>query len=300
MRRLLPILLLAAACTDDAAPPQQTLPTDNGIIGLIDLGPGAGEVDTAGTPRGGDGSTVECDSATWSYCGDDGDCGPDEFCVQWFDHSAKTFEGVCTSTCGGGCPCDWSCQVSSRTDALSICVPPSRYQCISCDGDSDCLGGTCRDYGGAGAFCLDSCESFGCVEGSECQDGVCEPTTFSCACDAEVGAEIACTASNEYGTCAGMQTCMGPDGFAPCDAPTASEDICNGLDDDCDGAIDEGLDQCLDVNARVGPATAIVVGDAHIQDGQPVRLRLAIRPQPIGATAGAGVRMRLGFYAIPP
>ena len=47
-----------------------------------------------------------------------------------------------------------------------------------------------------------------------------------------------CAVTNAEGTCAGNAAARS--GLTACDAQTPAE-VCNGLDDDCDGQIDEGL-----------------------------------------------------------
>jgi hypothetical protein len=49
-----------------------------------------------------------------------------------------------------------------------------------------------------------------------------------------------CSTANATGACAGVRACV--DGkYTPCDAPEPTAEACNGADDDCDGATDEGL-----------------------------------------------------------
>jgi hypothetical protein len=71
--------------------------------------------------------------------------------------------------------------------------------------------------------------------------------------DCVSGAE--CTVSNAFGACPGTLTCD-PTGEAICDGPEPAEETCDGLDNDCDGTIDDfpcddgdnctGADLCLD------------------------------------------------------
>jgi hypothetical protein len=64
-------------------------------------------------------------------------------------------------------------------------------------------------------------------------------------CDLEIDEETAgadCEISNVWGICPGITVC---DGLTlSCDGTEAEEEICNGLDDDCDGNIDEGFENC--------------------------------------------------------
>ena len=48
-----------------------------------------------------------------------------------------------------------------------------------------------------------------------------------------------CENTNQYGTCVGMYECMGDQGWV-CDADMPVEEMCNGVDDNCNGEIDEG------------------------------------------------------------
>ena len=53
-----------------------------------------------------------------------------------------------------------------------------------------------------------------------------------------------CTITNEHGSCVGEIVCLGERGLAPCNAKTPAAEVCNALDDNCDGETDEGLPLC--------------------------------------------------------
>ncbi len=172
---------------------------------------------------------------------------------------------VCTVDCQEECPAGWSCQqvAGAAPDVVFICVSDHANLCRPCRDGNDCQGSVgggdvCVDYGPEGAFCGGSCTSGkACPWGFTCKqaltvDGIevkqCIADLGTCPCtetSVELALWTACSVVTEWGTCEGMRVCT-EDGLAPCDAPTPSQDVCNGLDDDCDGEVDE--DTCDDAN----------------------------------------------------
>jgi hypothetical protein len=175
-------------------------------------------------------------------------------------------EGVCSQSCQDECPAGWSCQhvAGSDPDVVYICVPNYVNLCRPCSTGNDCksLVGSedvCLDYGTEGSFCGGQCsDSQECPWGFSCLttvtvDGI---STLQCVADAGVcpctGKSIAlslwapCEVSTEWGKCEGKRVCTDT-GLAACDALTPAQEECNGVDDDCDGEIDE--DSCDDGNA---------------------------------------------------
>ncbi len=166
--------------------------------------------------------------------------------------------GSCNSPCGGSIPgaetekCDGSkpkpvCVVDTCEDGLYKlndfqCVEQPDTACLPCEKTEDCFGGTCAKLGD-GDYCLSSCQGdVDCNPGFVCDGSLCQPSSGSCGCTvATEGVKKFCSVANEYGTCAGFSVCDPSQGWLPCDAGVPGEEICNGLDDDCNGVPDDGL-----------------------------------------------------------
>ncbi|MFH1533170.1 MAG: hypothetical protein ABIK09_20785 [Pseudomonadota bacterium] len=187
-------------------------------------------------------------------CGENADC-QSGWCVEHMG------DAVCTTTCQEDCPAGWACQQVAGTDpdVVFICVSAHANLCKPCAAVGDCAstGGAedvCVDYGVEGSFCGGGCGADGeCPWGFSCQevattDGV---TLSQCVADAGVcpctptsvalGLWTPCALESEWGACAGKRVCT-DDGLGACDAATPAAETCNGLDDDCDAAIDEPLE----------------------------------------------------------
>jgi hypothetical protein len=139
----------------------------------------------------------------------------------------------------------------------STCLPVVAANCLPCTQDANCVvpGNACVALDG-GNFCAESCgvgnlnglPAGTCADGFTCENvggrDVCVPATGSCAClsSEDDGKTRPCTESNGFGTCGGQQLCNAASGgFSACSARVPGAEICNGLDDDCDGQVDEGV-----------------------------------------------------------
>ncbi len=165
---------------------------------------------------------------------------------------------ICSSFCQEECPDGFKClQISAGgSDLLFACVSNFPFLCRPCQADSDCSAGwggkeACIAYGNEGSFCGGTCDAqTPCPTGYTCKEaettlGItashCIPDAGLCSCSplsAKLTLATSCLSSNEWGICKGIRFCT-PEGLSECDAPAASADVCNGLDDDCDGAVDE-------------------------------------------------------------
>jgi hypothetical protein len=192
------------------------------------------------------------------YPCDGGDYCNSGFCI-------LTPEGhQCTLTCEEECPFGWSCvqYIPSLPDQVFICAPGSMDLCRPCTVNSDCIstgadaGQKCISYEAAGSFCGTHCETdegaTGCPAGYECLEvtdvsgatvNQCILAEGECACVqwfSDQGAKTECYSENDWGKCVGDRSCV-ETGLTACTASTPALETCNGVDDDCDGEVDEGL-----------------------------------------------------------
>ncbi len=183
-------------------------------------------------------------------CEDGGDC-LSGLCV------GHMGDQVCTVECLEDCPDGWTCrQLGTGPDVIFACISPYTHLCRPCETSDDCVSANgvedaCLVLGSQGSFCGAPCagagdcpEGFTCVDAATAEGGAskqCVPVSNICACSGTamaLGLSAACWEENDLGTCHGLRIC-GPEGLGACDAPEPADEICNGVDDDCDGETDE-------------------------------------------------------------
>jgi hypothetical protein len=213
------------------------------------------------------GASEECCPPAGGFldpCKDGSDC-LSGYCIEHMG------QNVCTQVCVEDCPEGFTCELTSGLgpDLLYVCASPFAYLCRPCSTTADCAAGmggdaVCVSYGAEGSFCGAVCaEDVECPEGFSCMaattvDGVdttqCVADGAVCECT-ELYVELAlvtpCAVENEYGACPGKRVCEAS-GLSACDAAVPAADVCNGMDDDCDGAVDETL--CDDGNGCTADA----------------------------------------------
>ncbi len=240
------------------------------------------------------------------------------------DCDGETDEDEPSRNCGsdlGNCSYgSEACQGADGVPAWGPCLGGTDASSEICDGeDNNCDGATDETFPDEGQDCntsgLDLCDdgeaatddacgicSLGiwqCVNGGPVCAGMITPQAEVCDgwdndCDGDTdedgsGATLTQECGTETGICTlGVETCVGVDGlevWGACSGEAGTDEVCNGLDDDCDGYTDEefpgqgddcndtGTDFCDDGSTDTGDACGECnLGTIGCPNGSPVCL----------------------------
>ena len=218
-----------------------------------------GDPDSPGVDAGVDGTEPSddfaCDTDPGSFgcqCEGAADCDSG-LCVP-----SSRGGSACADSCTDSCPDGWACEAFPDGQTETFACVEVYNLCRPCRENAECeagdygqAGDRCVDYGEEqGAFCGSSCtEDMDCPLGYACEtmadietgeeSDQCVPSTGACGCTPGAIDEEAATDCS-HSACTGERIC-GQDGLGECSAAYPSDEVCDGLDNNCSGQVDESF-----------------------------------------------------------
>ncbi|MCW5809207.1 MAG: hypothetical protein KIT31_43030, partial [Deltaproteobacteria bacterium] len=156
-------------------------------------------------------------------------------------------ESSCLPACGGGelgCPPGFDCAADPTGQHAGLFCVPQTGSCTCTSAADDGMVRTCSTTNGFGTCLgLETCRPaqggwVGCSAPTAAAEA-CDGTDNNCNGIIDEGfGGSACTNTNAFGSCPGTSLCTGAGGLI-CQGQVPKAELCNGLDDNCDGNIDE-------------------------------------------------------------
>ncbi len=300
------ILLLFNACGNDTAA-SATIPTVDAtedVDALVgDLSSGDDQV-AADVPTVNDGTVADdavtpADTTKPANCPGDAGCSctsndqcTSNFCID--TPAGQQCAQTCTTNCGTGFKC--VTVTGSGSDTASICVPQFGKVCDPCTVNQDCVSvgnpnNRCVDQGNNGAFCGSACsQDSDCPNQYQCLDTKDVTGASSKQCVVANGGACACSdsatklqlatkcyavSSDGNSKCEGKRTCLpagavgapSGGGLSSCIAPNPATEVCDGVDNNCNGQVDEGT--CDDKNVCTDDKCSGAAGCANTPNTLP-------------------------------
>lgn len=209
-------------------------------------------------------------------------CENDDRCETGLCDGANGENTTCVRRCGDVCKTDEVCV--QLTPNRFACQPDKRKLCAPCTTDSECPypSDHCILVNNENVCGRDCAFDQNCPSGYRCVNAVgvdgqskiqqCVPIVASCACLARGDFMQQCDVSNTLGTCFGVKECDLVLNEVVCSAQEPVAESCNGVDDDCDGTIDEGQmnDTCGVGECQRSMSSCVDGGTVVCTPGDPV------------------------------